>query len=1076
MAKRVDPGKGKTSSPSRAFGSERTTGGHLQPARLAVSWHQALLPAAARWLADQRQWPESPASSSQQAASSSALPPASFETSAAGGPGSNGPGSNLHRADSVLVVLPSRRARTRLRYLLQRRFTGSARAADVTEAWGDAAAAPAERVAGAGPAGAGRAGVGRAGVGEVHSVDGIECLTVGELAGRLVQGHHRVASPWEQTLAWSAALKESGPDQVRRLVPVPPAEDAVTAWVDLGNLLRRLHAQLAAEALSFDDVLERAQTDADRQRWRWFADLRRRYMTLLQEAGLSDLNELAFHFSGPDERHAAADDRAREPEAGRPRLCVVLVGVTDLSPLLQRLLTRCHVPVYPLVSCPDGDLAGFDRWGNVHPPYWSTHHVPLDNSQLVPASDVEDQVRAVAEVLSDFGQRYRIDQVAVGVTDESQVQPLETHSRLLQVPTYRYLGYTLRETAVGRLLDLIVAWLQRRSWRTLASLVRHADVFRWISGQLPGEAWLSALDRFLADSFPHHLDAPLPESSGDAPLASRVRDLVNDWLSPLHDGRQPIGQWSRVLREVLASLYPSLGATEEPPNPSGTTGDASDTRTDAAVAVLRDWLKATESLTQSLDPPVGGPEAIEMLAARSVESRVPQQVNENPLRIFGWLDLVLEDTPALVVCGLNHPFVPEPVTSDPFLPVDLRRELNQLGNDRRYARDVHALHQMLAMRKDVRLIVGTHAADGSPTPPSRLVGACDATSTARRVVHLQTHQRPAVDVIPGDRAASETTVDPAIYQPPPPVVAEAVQVLSVTSFSSYLSCPYRFYLRHVLNLRPLDDAALELAANQFGDLIHNTLEDYGKSDAKDLTDADEIREALVERLHHRAYLHYGEHPSMTVRLQVRQAEQRLGFVATAQAERMAAGWRIFAAEKSVDEKTIDRDTGSPKRPTGITVDGRFVGLRGRFDRIDFNERTNQWAILDYKTHRFPPEKKHRKKVDGKVQWVDLQLPLYRRVVPDLGIPADPDEVQLGYFNVAEKASDTKVNVADFSAAELAEADELILWCVRQILAGQFQPTEGRVDFDDYEDLMNQKASSAMYRDLDASESGEGDGE
>lgn len=1051
MAKKADSGK--------KVASESTPSSVSPAVRLAVPWHRPLLPVAAGWLAEQRQWPS-------KAASSPTVETASAEFSE-GSEGSLLPIdlasagdrlSGVRNAEHILAVLPSRRAKARLRSMLQRRYDPSAKKSQ--------AAVPRAGSTGGRPDRRSEE-TGQSVTGESVIVDGIECLTVGELAGRMIQGQHPVASAWEQTLAWSAALKASEPEQVRRLVPIPPAEDAVTAWADLGNLLRRLHTELAAETLSFEDVLSRAQTDVDRRRWQWLGDLHRRYLATLQEAGLSDLNELALQLSGTNRSSESNQDASASPS-----LCVVLVGVTDLSPLLQRLLDRTGLPVYPLVACPEGDLSGFDRWGNVVPDHWASHHVPLDESQLVPASDVEDQVRAVTEVLCDFGERHRIDQVAVGVTDESQVQPLETYGRLLGVPTYRYLGYTLRETAVGRLLNLVVAWLQRRSWRTLASLVRHGDVFRWLDRQLPGQAWLPALDQFMADSFPHQLDAPLPELSGDAPVAARVRDLVHGWLSPLQEGRRPIGEWSRVLREVLAMLYPALGRTREEDAASndlaaGDDSTANVSRTASAVTVLDEWLRAAETLTDRLDPPVDGPEAIEMLAVRSFDARVPQPVALDALRIFGWLDLVLEDAPALVVCGLNHPFVPEPVTSDPFLPVDLRRELHQLGNDRRYARDVHALHQMLAMRKDIRFIVGTHAADGSPTPPSRLIAACDAASTSRRMVHLLTHKRPAVEVVATNPAMAQSSVDPSIYQPPPPEPLQTIPVLSVTSFSAYLKCPYRFYLRHVLNLRPLDDAALELAANQFGDLIHNTLEDYGKSDAKHLTDPGEIREALIERLRQRARLHYGDQPSMTVQLQVRQAEQRLEFVADAQAKRMAEGWRIFAAEKSVDEKTRDRDTGQPKQPTGITVDGHFVGLRGRFDRIDFNERTNQWAILDYKTHRYPPEKKHRKTIDGRPQWVDLQLPLYRRVVPDLGIPADPDEVQLGYFNIAEKASDTKVNVANFSAEELSEADELIAWCIRQILAGRFAPTDRRVDFDDYADLMNQKASGTMLPASDA---------
>ena len=68
------------------------------------------------------------------------------------------------------------------------------------------------------------------------------------------------------------------------------------------------------------------------------------------------------------------------------------------------------------------------------------------------------------------------------------------------------------------------------------------------------------------------------------------------------------------------------------------------------------------------------------------------------------------------------------------------------------------------------------------------------------------------------------------------------------------------------------------------------------------------------------------------------------------------------------------------------------------------------------------------------------------MIPFLDIGAEPKTVQLGYFNVSEKESETKINIAKFSEQLLSDADRLIFDCVRRIRSGDFSPTDKRVEF------------------------------
>ena len=54
------------------------------------------------------------------------------------------------------------------------------------------------------------------------------------------------------------------------------------------------------------------------------------------------------------------------------------------------------------------------------------------------------------------------------------------------------------------------------------------------------------------------------------------------------------------------------------------------------------------------------------------------------------------------------------------------------------------------------------------------------------------------------------------------------RVLSITGLESYAACPFRYFLRNVLRVRPLDEPEqqLRMPRNEVGSLMHNVLEQF----------------------------------------------------------------------------------------------------------------------------------------------------------------------------------------------------------------------------------------------------------
>ncbi|MBM4093523.1 MAG: PD-(D/E)XK nuclease family protein, partial [Planctomycetes bacterium] len=318
---------------------------------------------------------------------------------------------------------------------------------------------------------------------------------------------------------------------------------------------------------------------------------------------------------------------------------------------------------------------------------------------------------------------------------------------------------------------------------------------------------------------------------------------------------------------------------------------------------------------------------------------------------------------------------------------------------------------------------GRRTADDDPLEPSRLLFCADPETVAARAKAFFAVQEPAEE--PGSLAAvwKEHKDRSAFVVRKPPPLAKPITSISVTSFRSYLACPYRFYLQHVLGLRLMDDRAEELSAPAFGTLVHAILRRFGEDDSiKRSTDADEIRRFLRHALNqHVAEWHGTEHlPAVDV--QIVQAQARLDAFAQWQAGWSAQGWEI-----------VHTETPGGKEPATLRLDRNLsVTLRGRIDRIDHN--AGRWAVFDYKTSdkAETPQQTHFK--SG--QWIDLQLPLYRHLVTSLEIEGP---VSLGYIVVPKDVAKTGELMADWDESTLAGADEAAVEVATAIARGVFWP-------------------------------------
>ena len=121
------------------------------------------------------------------------------------------------------------------------------------------------------------------------------------------------------------------------------------------------------------------------------------------------------------------------------------------------------------------------------------------------------------------------------------------------------------------------------------------------------------------------------------------------------------------------------------------------------------------------------------------ESKHYDEKPAGAVELQGWLELLWEDAPHLVVAGLNDGRVPDAVVGDPFLPESLRGQLGLKTNGARFARDAYLLQALAKCRAQggsLDLLFGKTSAAGDPLRPSRLLLRCADAELPARVEFL----------------------------------------------------------------------------------------------------------------------------------------------------------------------------------------------------------------------------------------------------------------------------------------------------------------------------------------------------
>lgn len=386
------------------------------------------------------------------------------------------------------------------------------------------------------------------------------------------------------------------------------------------------------------------------------------------------------------------------------------------------------------------------------------------------------------------------------------------------------------------------------------------------------------------------------------------------------------------------------------------------------------------------------------------------------IQMKNWLEIFWTTEPNLLIADFNDGQVPENISSDAFMPNSLREFLGIRAANARHARDSYFLHTILSSREKsaVKIYAPQTDFDGEPLRPSRLLLQTPKSDLAARAKHLF------------QDAESDKHSYPFSYSWKMKVpYAPLPNHLNVTDFKTYIACPFDFYLKRVLKLNELDAKKTELDALDIGSITHKALELLAKEDPETKSE-NEIFAILKRSTDDIFKSKFGKNMTTALAIQKYFIISKFEALAKKEAEHRANGWRTIHCEEEFKDFHISN-----------------YPVKGKIDRIDFNERENEYLIIDYKTidstdkniatqnHFSGNEKKG-------ITWIDLQLPIYLEYAKNF---LKTENIKAAYFLIAKSAEDTRIdyfaNSTEIQESAMKKAEET----VRDILDYKFNPSE-----------------------------------
>jgi ATP-dependent helicase/nuclease subunit B len=817
------------------------------------------------------------------------------------------------------------------------------------------------------------------------------------------------ARDWSERVAWVEVLEniEDWSDY-DALFPEPPGEGRNWAG-GLAQEMVRLRHSLQENGLLMSTAARKLRDTVEAERWEALGRLEEMVERKLQTWGEKSRSRILAN--GLPMPHGISR--------------VVLAGVAEMSPLVERAWLAWEGAVTALVGAPEEESARFSLTGRPDKT-WAELPQPWPDGSVQVVADPRQQAVEALRVIGEMGTPS--NEVALGSADPEVGEELARAFTREGWPAFHPAAATVTD-GLARWFRIWCEWLAEPTLATMANLLALPETGVLVAGRRAQKAKTLAelRDRWMvvrAEDLQRRIAAETFRSDVEKLMAVELLTAA-----------EALEKWrGSFLRENF------LGTMERLLSVLARTGP----KTQEMSATMMEWLADATPLMGRVKR--GASFWIELMLSE-VPSPAPQPPAGRVLDVQGWLELFHEPGRHLVLCGMNDGKVPARSGGEPWLSEASREKLGLIKDSDRAARDAFLYHSMLEARKNngrVDVICGKAGAGGESLLPSRLLLAAGRDELPGRVKLLFKEVEPPEA---GLHWHEEWQWKPRAVEPP--------KRLNVTSLGDYLACPFRYYLKHAVKMQSSETGRTEWNARDFGNVSHEVLERWGRDmEARDFEKPEAIHGWLSAELDRVVAEWFGKKAPLAVRIQTEALRQRFLWLSRVQAANRSDGWQVVDVERKVE------------LPVGEAL------IVAKIDRIDRHLGTGRLRVLDYKTGKVDSvDKAHRKKLSAnsilaahlsrdcpavylgeekgksaELLWHNLQLPLYAAALVKRGEPLPAP----CYFTLRSTEAEVAIHEwSDFETADLEAAEACASWVSGQIAAGIFWPPAEKVTYDDY---------------------------
>ncbi len=310
------------------------------------------------------------------------------------------------------------------------------------------------------------------------------------------------------------------------------------------------------------------------------------------------------------------------------------------------------------------------------------------------------------------------------------------------------------------------------------------------------------------------------------------------------------------------------------------------------------------------------------------------------LQIMGMLESRNLDFETVILTSVNEGILPSGKSNNSFIPFDVKKSFGLPTYKEKDAVYTYHFYRLLQRAKNVYLLYNTE--------PDVLEGG----EKSRLISQLLTEEHESLQI---EEFIAAPQIHPIIKTP---VLIKkdadlmsriqhlAAKGFSPTSLSNYIRNPIDFYKKSILKIKDRVEVEESIAANTFGTIVHNTLEDLYKPFVGSFLDP-LLLKALIPKIKTVVKQHFKETYSD---IEIKSGKNLIAFeVVVRYVENFIRTEIVQSKKHQIKIIALEQDLEIPLSVPNLEFP---VVLKGKLDRID--EIDGVTRIIDYKTGTVRP--------------------------------------------------------------------------------------------------------------------------